>query len=301
MDERPHRTFDEHPGEGPAALNLHLHQLACLRAVARCGSIAGAAEALHVSQPALSQALAEIGRRTGVPLFERAGRGRRLTAAGRELLRFAEETLAGAEALSRRLDLYCRGDGGPLHVGMIDAAGLYVLPDVVRRYRAAHPGVDLKLTVDTSDELLRRLLACELDLVFVVGPVDQPGVSAVEVLREPLHIYTAPGDGGGAESARWVLYPRGSRTRRLIDAAFTRAGIAPTVALESSNPAVLRQMVAMGLGWSVLPPAIAEGTSGPAVARRGDPITERPLHAARRAAAPPDARIDAFLMRALEA
>jgi DNA-binding transcriptional LysR family regulator len=293
--------MDVAQSEGPAVLNLHLHQLAYLREVARRGSIAGAAETLHVSQPALSQALAELGRRAGVPLFERAGRGRRLTAAGAEVLRFAEETLAAAESLGRRLARYRQGSGGPLHVGMIDAASLYVLPDVVRRYRAAHPDVDLKLTVDTSDELLRRLRAFELDLVFVVGPVEQPGVVSLEVLREPLYVYTAPGDGGNAESARWVLYPEGSRTRRLIDGAFARAGIHPTVALESSNPAVLRQMVAMGLGWSVLPPTIAEDTPGPAVARRGDRLAERPLHAARRAAAPLDPRVEAFLALALDA
>lgn len=293
--------MDVAQSEGPAVLNLHLHQLAYLREVARRGSIAGAAETLHVSQPALSQALAEFGRRVGVPLFERAGRGRRLTAAGTEVLRFAEETLTAAESLGRRLAQYRQGSGGPLHVGMIDAASLYVLPDVVRHYRAAHPDVDLKLTVDTSDALLRRLRAFELEMVFVVGPVEQPGVVSLEVLREPLYVYTAPGDGGNAESARWVLYPEGSRTRCLIDGAFARVGIHPTVALESSNPAVLRQMVAMGLGWSVLPPTIAEDTPGPAVARRGSRLAERPLHAARRAAAPLDPRIEAFLALALDA
>lgn len=293
--------MDVAQSEGPAVLNLHLHQLAYLREVARRGSIAGAAETLHVSQPALSQALAELARRAGVPLFERDGRGRRLTAAGIEVLRFAEETLAAAESLGRWLAQYRQGSGGPLHVGMIDAAGLYVLPEVVRRYRAARPDVDLKLSVDTSDELLRRLRAFELELVFVVGPVEQPGVVSLEVLREPLYVYTALGDGGDAESARWVLYPEGSRTRRLIDSAFARAGIQPTVALESSNPAVLRQMVAMGLGWSVLPPTIAEDTPGPVVIRRGGRLAERPLHAARRAAAPPDPRVEAFLALALDA
>src|SRR5215217_3926073 len=82
-------------GERPpgAPLNVHLQQLAYLRAVAREGSISAAAEALHVSQPALSQALAELARRLNATLFERAGRGRRLTAAGDEVLRYAEETL----------------------------------------------------------------------------------------------------------------------------------------------------------------------------------------------------------------
>src|SRR5262245_31885551 len=107
-----------------APLNLHLQQLLYLREVARRGSISAAAEALHVSQPALSQARSELSRRRGVPLFERAGRGRRLTEAGTAVLRFAEETLAGAEALGRHLELLRGGEGGTLSIGMIDAASL---------------------------------------------------------------------------------------------------------------------------------------------------------------------------------
>jgi DNA-binding transcriptional LysR family regulator len=280
-------------------LNVHLQQLAYLREVARRGSIAAAAEALHVSQPALSQALGELGRRLNVALFERAGRGRRLTPAGAEVVRYAEETLSGAEALARRLEQLGTGEGGPLRVGMIDAASLYVLPEVVRAFREGYPAVDLKLVVDTSEALIGRLRDFDLDLAFVVGPVEAPDLRAVEVLREPLHIYAPPDEPGDARSARWVLYPAGSRTRRIIDAAFAREGIAPSVALESSNPAVLRQMVALGLGWSVLPPAIAEATVGPAAPRRCELLAERPLHAAHRRERPPNPRVEAFLDLAL--
>ncbi len=284
-----------------AAPNLHLQQLAYLREVARQGSLTRAAEALHVSQPALSQALAELERRLGLALFEKAGRGRRPTAAGRELIAFAEEALALAEALEQRLDAYRGGEAGPLSVGMIDAASLYVLPDVVRRFRGEHPGVELKLTVATSEELLARLRAFALDLAFVVGPAEAPDLHAVEVLREPLYLYAPAGDLLDPKAARWVLYPEGSHTRGIIDAAFVRAGIRPEIALESGNPQVLRQMVAMGLGWSVLPPAIAEGGPEATGLRRGELLAERPLCVVRRRASPPDPRAEAFLRLALAA
>ncbi len=281
-------------------LNVHLHQLAYLREAVRQGSLTRAAAALGVSQPALSQALAELERRLGVALFERVGRRRVLTAAGEEVDAFARRVLAEADGLSQRLAAYRRGRGGTLRVGMIDAASLYVLPEVVRAYREQHPAVELRVTVEASGDLLRRLRERELDLAFVVGPVTEPDLAAVEVAREPLYLYAPPDDDGTPEGARWVLYPEGSRTRRIIDAALAQAGIRPRVALESSNPAVLRQMVAMGLGWSVLPVAVAEGGAGGASPRRGARVAERPLCAAWRRASPPDARREAFLRLALQ-
>lgn len=281
-------------------LNVHLHQLAYLRETVRWGSLTRAAAALGVSQPALSQALAELERRLGVALFERVGRRRVLTAAGREVDAFARQVLAEADALSQRLAAHRRGQAGTLRVGMIDAASLYVLPEVVRAYRERYPEVELRVAVEASDELLRRLRARELDLAVVVGPVTEPDLSAVEVAREPLYLYAPPDAEGGPDGAPpWVLYPEGSRTRRIIDAALAEVGIRPRVALESSNPAVLRQMVAIGLGWSVLPAAVAEGTAGGPALRRGACVAERPLCAAWRRASPPDARREAFLRLAL--
>ena len=283
----------------PAPLNLHFQHLAYLREVARQGSLTRAAEVLHVSQPALSQALGELERRLGIVLFERAGRQRRLTAAGQEIVGFAEQVLAQAAALQRRLDAQRSGEGGSLRVGMIDAASLYVLPDVVRRYREAYPGVDLRVAVATSGELTRRLRSFELDLAFVVGPVEEPDLRSSAVQREPLHVYAPPDDAGDGQTAHWVLYPEGSRTRRIIDEAFARVGLRPAVTLESGNPAVLRQMVAMGLGWSVLPPAVAEAGHSVVRLQRGEQLAERPLHAVWRRAGPPDPRVEAFARMAL--
>lgn len=278
------------------APNLHLHHLRYLRETVRAGGVMRAAETLHVSQPALSQALAEMERRLGVRLFERAGRGRRLTAAGTEVLAFAERVLVDARALQRTLSAYGRGDGGVLRVGMIDAASMYVLPEVIRSYRQDHPAVDLRIAVETSSALLRRLRAFGLDLAFVVDAVGEADLVAEEVVREPLYWYAPAADAGSPEAAGWALYPEGSRTRRLIDEGFARAGIRPRVTLESHNPEVLRQVVGMGLGWTVLPPAVVHDGAASGL-RRGALLAERPMHAVWRRSAPDDARVEAFMAK----
>ncbi len=289
----------EHSHADPASLlDVRLRQLSYLREIARAGGVMSAAPRLGVSQPALSRALANLERRVGVPLVERDGRGRRLTGEGEEVLAFAERVAAQVEDLREQLGERARGERGTLRVGMIDAASLYVLPGVVRDFAARFPGVDLRLSVDTSTTLLDRLRRFELDLAFVVGPAEADLWSA-EVEREPLHLYAPPGLVSDPADSDWVLYPRGQRTRGLIDAGLAALGIDPRVTLESHNPEVLRQMVALGLGWSVLPDSVAERGGG--ALRRGRLVAERVLVGVRRADARPHPRRDAFLEFALRA
>ena len=277
--------------------NLHLHHLLYLREVARLGSISRAAEALELSQPALSQSLAEIERRTGVTLFERSGRRRIPTRAGAEVLAFAAAVLSRAETLQRALEGYQRGESGVLRAGMIDAAALYLLPEAIRAYRRSYPQVDFLVSVDSSDQLIHRLIAHELDLVVVVGDTTaQPvNVRSELLVNEPLYCYTHPDDTATPDAAQWVLYPAGSRTRRLIDAGLVRLGVTPVVTLESGNPQVLRQMVTIGMGRSVLPVAVAEAADAAVPLRRGAFAGERPVVAMVRAGAPLESPVQRLL------
>ena len=271
--------FDETP------LNLHLQQLAYVRALERWGTLTEAARRLQVSQPALSQSLSQLERRLGVPLLERDGRRRQLTEAGREVARFASETLARAGARRDRLGK--------------SPGSLSALPSAIRAFRDTHPEVQLELVVDRSGLLLERLARFELDLAFVVGPAP-PEFDATQVLSEPLYLYAPPGTAEDPAAGEWVLYPPGRQTRRIIDAGLAARGIWPRISLESDNPAVLGQMVALGLCWSVLPEGVVEGVAPELAASRREQIAERTLLAARRGQSPPDARADAFLRFVME-
>ncbi len=284
----------------PLPFSFNAQQLAYLREVARCGTLTAAAEALDVSQPALSQALAELERRLGVPLFERAGRRRVFTEPGAQVARFAEEVLGQAAELRAWLEAYSEGEGGTLSVGMVDAASLYVLPRAIERYREECASVQLRLKVDSSQVLLDQLRHFELDLAFVIGPVSDE-FEAVPVRSEPLHIYAPPGvTGGPPRDADWALYHAG-QTRTQIDEGLRWRGIHPNVVLESGNPEILRQVVALGLAWTVLPMEVAERGTPSLSSQRYEAIAERTLLGVRRAGSPADARVEAFLALALEA
>lgn len=276
-------------------LNVHLQQLSYLREVSRSRSWSAAAEKLHVSQPALSQALRELERRLNVALFEREGRRQRLTATGEEVVAFADAILAQAEGFAGRLESLRQGMAGRLRVGMIDAACLYVLPRALGTLHEQYPDLDLQLTVWGTGRLLKRLRRFQLDLVFGVGPVDEPDLVSRPVTREAFHIYRPRDCRDTLDEARWVLYPPDSRTRALINTALGRRGVAPHAVLESSNPQILRQMVAMRLGWSVLPEAVAAESGEKLVPFERDPLFYRQIVAIRRAAAPDDRRAERLM------
>jgi DNA-binding transcriptional LysR family regulator len=179
---------------------------------------------------------------------------------------------------------------------MIDAAAVHHHPDTVRRFRADRPELDLHLTVAPSGVLLDALTRGELDLVVCVAPAEPaPGLVTTPLFDEPLWVY-APRSPGPADTwGPWVAFPSGSHTREVVARAVRAAGAPFDVVAESHQPEVLREMVLLGLGWTVLPPAQAEA-GGRAPVRVGTrPLATRRLVAARRADALPNPAAAALL------
>ena len=275
--------------------NLSVQQLDYLVAVHESPTWADAAAAVGVTPSALSQGLAELERRLGVTLFRRDGRRRLPTEAAGVVLDHAHAVLARTQDLARWAERQRTGTTGTVRVGMIDAAATIHCASALAEFRGSRPDVALHLQVSPSGELLRDLAAARLDVVVCVAPAVLPErVTATRLLDDDLAVY-APIDGPTKEWGPWVTYPVGSQTRTLVLDALRRAGHAVTVVAESHQPDVLAQMVALGLGWSVLPVAQVE-RSGVALRRVGPKaFVRRTLLVAHRADGPVDPTVDALL------
>lgn len=282
-------------GDERVPVNVNTRALAYLQKVAELSSFTEAAKEFGISQPALSQSLAQLEARLGVDLFEQDGRRRRLTDAGRMAADFASEVLGRAAELQTRLRAHNLGVVGQLRIGLIDAAALYLLPDALTIFREAHPAVEMRLVVDSTSALCDRLLRYELDLAFAVGPA-VPGLTGEQLTTEELRIYARREEGASdcdLTRVEWALPPPGSRTRALIDAGLAERGIEPLVTLTSQNPDVLRQVAAVGPAWTVLPEAVGEPDPDLADVLE-EAVAHRPLNMLRRESARPDARVEAL-------
>ncbi len=272
--------------------DLSIRQLEYLVAVADGPTWAAAAERVGVSPSALSQGLAELERRIGVPLFDREGRRRVLRPAASPVLEHARQVVALTGDLARWARRAATGETGRLRVGMIDAAAVAHFPGALHDFREARPDLDLHLRVAPSGDLLDELVGGALDLVVCVDPGDTVrGIDRTPLLEEDLAVYRPDGKRPTrpATWGPWVLFPETSHTRSVIVEALTRLGAPIEVVAESHQPEVLREMVALGLGWTVLPVAQAEVGDRPL--GNGRVVGRRTLVAARRAGAALDPAI----------
>ncbi len=279
----------------PPLPDISIRQLEYLVAVADAPTWALAAEATGVSPSALSQGLAELERRVGVPLFERRGRRRELRAAAGPVLDHARQVLGLTSDLAGWSHRLATGEQGSVRVGMIDAAAVVHFPDVLRGFRNGHPGVHLHLTVEPSRRLLDQLARGELDLVVCVRPPTAPaGIALTTVVVEELAVLAPPGTpvGRPAEWGPWVLFPRDSHTRGYVEDALRRRGAPVEIVAESHQPDVLREMVRLGVGWTVLP-AGADGGDTRSLAT-GPRLIDRELAIATRDGAVVDPAVTAL-------
>ena len=149
---------------------FELRHLQVFREVARLGSLSAAAEALAYTQPAVSQQMAALERRAGVPLLYRTTRGVRLTDAGEALLRHADAIVAEQTVAERELEAIAGLRGGRVRMASFPTAGAALVPAAVSLFSARYPDVALSVLEAEPEESVPMLAAGELDVALVAAP-----------------------------------------------------------------------------------------------------------------------------------
>jgi DNA-binding transcriptional LysR family regulator len=242
-----------------AFLRMELRQLEYFVAVVEEASFTRASSRVLVAQSGVSAQVRRLERELGVELLDRGGRTVTLTEAGAAVLPFARAALAAVDGARETVDALRGLTRGHVRVGMVTAGPAVLLGDILASFHAAHPGVEITLTEADSHALLAGVRAGDLDLACAsIGPVTPAGVELQVIIDAPV-VAAVRDDHPLARRTTLrpeelttyplICLPRGTGVRAIWDA----TGVEARVAFEASDPGVLAQLAARGLGVAILP------------------------------------------------
>jgi len=212
------------------AIQIDLRDLRYFEAIADLGHIGRAAERLHLTQPALTRCVRRLEEMFGTDLFERVGRGIRLTAAGQALLLRARRLHVAADETAREMTDFARGESGHIKIGLVPTAAQFLLPPVCRALLEETPNVSLKTVIAQGDVLISSLKSGDLDLVISFGAPADDDIEAHAVVEDVMVVAASRSHPilrrkqrlrmADLLQYRWVLAPASVESRRWLDAAF---------------------------------------------------------------------------------
>ena len=239
---------------------MELYQLRGFAAVAESGHLTRAAERLHLSQPALSAQIKALEDELGVHLFERGPSGMALTAAGKRLLPEATKVLADAASLHGKARAMEGEVAGHVRVGTLSDPAFIRLADFLAQATARFPLVEIELRHEVSGAAFEKVRDAALEASFYYGDLAHPAVGTVP-LREIAYRVAAPAAWrskvlraawADISALPWLMAPPISTHRVLATRLFAERGSAPTTLIEADNEAVIRSLVASGLGIALV-------------------------------------------------
>jgi len=240
-------------------------QLQAFVEAARLGSVTRAADALFVTQPALTARLNALEKTVGAPLLVRRRGGVRLTEAGRAFLPYAERALQAVADGRHVLTELERGVVGHVPIGASPAVSTYALPSILKRFQETHPGVQVAVRTGHSEEVAELVKRDEV-AVGLSRALRDPDLESFTLYEDELVLVVHPehpfvGDVRSSELAdeQFVLFDRASSYHELTSALFLDAGIIPRGVMELDNIDSAKKMVEHGLGVAFLPHVAVAG------------------------------------------
>ena len=243
---------------------MNLHHLRYFLMVARSGGFTQAARLLNVTQPTVSNGIAELERRLGVKLFHRSSRRVVLSMEGRTLMTYALQVEDLLEEVEGHLSRRAVRPGEGFQFGAIDAAVIYLLPEILKAYMGEFPELELSIQVAPSRYLVEDLLLSRSEFALISQPFHHPRIETVAVFQDDMplvagteHPFARRTTVALEEVAQeaLILFHADSISRKIVDERFAEAGLTPRVVMEMRSPEAMCKLVEAGLGISFLPRA----------------------------------------------
>ncbi|MFT3734342.1 MAG: LysR family transcriptional regulator [Rhodocyclaceae bacterium] len=240
---------------------MNLHLLRIFATVVEHKSFSRAAEALEVSQPAVSKAVRELESQLDVVLLDRGGRSFQLSEPGRVLYEYAQGIFAMEKAAVDAVQSFYEMERGTLTIGASTTIATYWMPPFIADFTRDNPGVNVRLMSGNTQAVAQWLLDCAVDVALVEGPVIDERLESRIWRHEHMVIVGPRGRADGdctvepatLSGEQWILREPGSGSREVVERELLRLGITPARTLEVGNNEAIVQSVAAGLGLGMVP------------------------------------------------
>ncbi|KQY56778.1 MULTISPECIES: LysR substrate-binding domain-containing protein [unclassified Nocardioides] len=241
---------------------MELDTIRAFLAVADGSTVTETAEQLHRTQPAVSRALARLEREVGTPLLQRVGRGLTLTPAGRELAGHARDTLDAYERGMRSVQDITAPDGGFVPLAFLHTLGTWLVPELIRGFRAERPNVRFDLRQHGDAGLIDDLLNGVVDLAITGDRPQLKQLESRQLFQEPLRLVVPPDHRlasrrtarlGDVAHEEFIVLKRGFSLRSVTEDLCAQVGFTPQIGFEGEEVETLRGLVSAGLGVALLP------------------------------------------------
>jgi DNA-binding transcriptional LysR family regulator len=262
---------------------MELRRLRYFEAVARLRHFTRAAEELHVAQSALSHQVRALEQELGIGLLNRTTRSVEPTEAGILVAARARAIMAETDALVQEVGELRGLARGRVTIGALLFGGELNIPALLADFIEAHPQIEVGLREGTVQRMLDMFSEGSIDLAFALEVEPPDGLERLALSSEELAVIMSPEHPLSKRAALTpamlaghplIAFERGASVRRMVDEAFLRAGVTPQIALEGNDLALVRSLVAQGIGLAIIPRSFAE--------LPGPEITLRPLQPALR-------------------
>lgn len=241
-------------------MTLNLAQLATFRLVVQRGSFSAAADALGISQPAVSLQIRQLEQFLQTRLIERTGRGIKATQAGLKLLTHTERIEQTVQEAVRSVSELNREVSGTVTLGTGATACIHLLPSLLQRLRSDYPLLRVGVTTGNTLDVVRAIEENRLDMGLVTLPAGGRSLDVMPVINEEFVFIdadtlesSAPLTPEGLQHRPLIAFELGSGTRALIDGWFEASGLAITPVMQLGSIEAIKRMVRAGLGYSIVP------------------------------------------------
>ncbi|MBE6049976.1 MAG: LysR family transcriptional regulator [Clostridium sp.] len=236
---------------------MNIRKLKIFYATATSLNMTKVAKELYISQPSVSQTIHEIEEEVGAVLFDRIGKRIYLTDEGEVYLNYVRRILNLYEEASERINKMSHKESGKIRIGASTTIGIYILPDIIRRFVEKYKGIEISLIIENTANIEKLILENKVDFAFVEGKVNSEEIIKEEIWRDELVLICSDKhpwknrkfiSADELKNEKFIIREKGSGTREVIESYMYNNNIEYKVFMELGNTEAIKKSVEANLG-----------------------------------------------------